>query len=174
MTHSPPQQPKFGVGMWIAAWGILIVLLVLYFQEYLAERNNPNRTPASEITAAGQRIVRLEPNRGHHYVVTGKVNGQSVQLLLDTGATDVVVPEPIAARLDLEHGPGFWAQTANGRTRVYTTEIPELSIGPIRLHNVRASISPTFESDTILLGMSALRQLDFSQEGGELILRQRI
>lgn len=173
MTDAPPQQKTFGIGMWIGAWAILIVLLVLYFQEQLAERSNPNRQPQGEVTTSGERIVRLQPNRGHHYIVTGNINGQRIPLLLDTGATDVVVPEPIAERLQLERGPGSWAQTASGRTRVYTTEIPELAIGPILLHNVRASISPAFESNTILLGMSALRQLDFSQEGGELILRQR-
>jgi aspartyl protease family protein len=45
-------------------------------------------------------------------------------------------------------------------------------LGAIGLVNVNAGIVPGMDGEEILLGMSALRQLDFSQRGGELILRQ--
>ena len=57
MTDTPPQQKKFGIGMWIAAWGILLLLLVFWFQEQLTDRYNPNRQPETEITASGARVA---------------------------------------------------------------------------------------------------------------------
>jgi aspartyl protease family protein len=55
---------------------------------------------------------------------------------------------------------------------VYGTEVSRLRIGNIELQDVRASITPSMAGDTILLGMSALQQVEFSQRGSTLTLRQ--
>jgi aspartyl protease family protein len=47
-----------------------------------------------------------------------------------------------------------------------------LSLGNIFLYNVAAHINPAMKSDQILLGMSALKQVDFYQTGKQLILRE--
>ena len=62
--------------------------------------------------------------------------------------------------------------TANGTTHAYRTEISQLTIGSITLHQIQASITPGLTGDEILLGMSVLKQLDFEQRGNELTLRQ--
>ena len=92
--------------------------------------------------------------------------------LLDTGATDVVVPEDLATKLQLQKGPSHLASTANGRIRVYSTTIEHLQLGSIELRNVRASINPGMNGQGVLLGMSALSAVDFRQQNGQLILRQ--
>ena len=51
------------------------------------------------------------------------------------------------------------------------TEINKLSIGQITLYNVDANINPGMQSGHVLLGMSALKQLEFTQRGNTLILR---
>jgi aspartyl protease family protein len=63
-------------------------------------------------------------------------------------------------------------QTANGRVKVYSTVLEQLSIGNIFLYNVAANINPAMKSNEILLGMSALKRVDFSQTGKQLILRE--
>jgi len=63
-------------------------------------------------------------------------------------------------------------QTANGMVTVYKTEIEQLSIGNIFLYNVAAHINPAMKSDAILLGMSALKKVEFSQKGKLLTLRE--
>ncbi len=93
--------------------------------------------------------------------------------MLDTGATIVDIPENIASGLSLERGPRFQVMTANGVISVYSTILDEVQLGGIRLTGVKASINPSSREDEILLGMSFLRQLDFSQQGGRLTLRQR-
>ena len=47
-----------------------------------------------------------------------------------------------------------------------------LQLGDILLHDVEAGIVPGMAGEEVLLGMSALRQLDFRSQGGDLLLRQ--
>jgi aspartyl protease family protein len=94
-----------------------------------------------------------------------------VVFLLDTGATNVSVPLHLANSLNLVGGVTYPVQTANGIVQVTQTTIAQLSIGDIQLYNVQANINPADQSDEILLGMSALRQLEFTQKGEWLILR---
>jgi aspartyl protease family protein len=62
--------------------------------------------------------------------------------------------------------------TANGQVTVIKTLIKELRIGSIVLYDVAANINPGMKSDEILLGMSALKRVEFSQRGKELTLRE--
>jgi aspartyl protease family protein len=62
--------------------------------------------------------------------------------------------------------------TANGTIPVYLTTLDRIQIGKIVLYDVRASINPYMDEDEILLGMSFLRHLEFSQRDDQLILRQ--
>jgi aspartyl protease family protein len=63
--------------------------------------------------------------------------------------------------------------TANGSITVYPTKLQQLSIGNIYLYDVSAHINPSMQSDQILLGMSALKRVEFSQIGKQLILREQ-
>jgi aspartyl protease family protein len=65
------------------------------------------------------------------------------------------------------------AATANGPTTAYSTIIDSVRIGELEETRVVASILPDMPHDEILLGMSFLKRLDFSQRGDTLILTQR-
>jgi aspartyl protease family protein len=163
-------QNKMGKGMLIVAWIIGLGLLTLVFDDQLAKQFNPNADPIS-LSSQGVQEVRLKQNRAGHYVSGGAINGQPVVFLLDTGATHVSVPMHLAEQLHLQKGRLSWVQTANGRVQVAQTSIQQLSIGDIQLNNVRANLNPGFKDNEILLGMSALKQLEFTQKGEWLILR---
>jgi len=45
-------------------------------------------------------------------------------------------------------------------------------MGSIKLVNVRASINPYVTGDDVLLGMSFLKYLEFTQKGTQLTIRQ--
>jgi aspartyl protease family protein len=122
------------------------------------------------VLLSGIREVVLEQNRKGHYVAGGKVNGVPVTFLLDTGATDVAVPESIALQAGLERGNASFAATANGIVTVYSTRINELVLGNIVLKDINASITTSMVGNTILLGMSALKQIEFTQRGTTLTL----
>ena len=90
---------------------------------------------------------------------------------MDTGATDVAVPAHLANRLQLKAGREGLASTAKGVVRVAESTINTLRIGDIVVRNVKANLNPGMQDDHILLGMSVLRQLEFTQRGDWLILR---
>jgi len=160
-----------GTGMIAAAFVIGLILLTLFFSNVEENRRNPNRSPESRIYQQAVEVA-LEPNRQGHYVVTGTINQEPVEFLLDTGASDVVVPQAIADRLGLKRGYPGRALTANGYVTVYQTRIEQLAIGDIVLSNVKASINPAMDPPAVLLGMSALKQVEFIQKGESLTLRQ--
>lgn len=156
----------------ILAWVAGLSLAVMWFSGVEERRLNPNQQPESVTTDSGVE-VRLESNPQGHYLMTGAINGREVTFLLDTGATFVAIPANVADSIGLPRGRRITVNTANGSADSFTTRIDTLQLGAIRLHDVNAGIVPGMGGQEILLGMSALRQLDFSQRGGELILRQQ-
>ena len=154
------------------AWVIALGLLSLYFNDLLEDRENPNRRVASRATASGGVEVALERNAAGHYVVSGRINGHPVTFLIDTGASDVAVPARLAEQIGLKKGPPVLYQTARGLSTGYLSTIDRLEIGDIVLTRVPASISPEYDADQVLLGMSVLKRLEFVQQGNRLVLRQ--
>ncbi|MGI9251506.1 MAG: retropepsin-like aspartic protease family protein [Pseudohongiellaceae bacterium] len=168
--HKPGQ--RLGQGMLVVSFALALIALTLFFNGWLKQQANPNSNPLSLETADGVREVVLERNRQGHYVVSGTINHIAVTFLLDTGATDVAIPAAVATAAGLEPGLAGRASTANGLVTVYATRIAELQIGNIILNNIDASITPSMSGNTILLGMSALREIEFTQRGTTLTLRQ--
>ncbi len=164
------ESQKIGRAMMYLAWLAVLALLSFGFNHWLDKREANRYQPFSQ--RDGELIkVEIRANRQGHYLSQGSVNGQTVRFLLDTGATLVAVPEALARKLGMRKGQAGYAHTANGRSRVYLSKIDRLDIGDISLRNVAASISTGMEGDEILLGMSALGQLEFSQQGKTLSLR---
>ena len=159
-----------GRGMVIAAWILLLVMLTLFFNDRLDRQKNPNQQLATTLTD-GIPEVRLQRNRFGHYVATGSINGHPVEFMLDTGATDVSIPAAIADRLGLQRGQATSYHTANGTITAWQTTAREIQLGPLTLGPVRASINPHDRTNAVLLGMSFLKQLDFSQQGNTLTLK---
>lgn len=171
MDQAPPTK-RIGTGMFILAWLVAILLLVGFFSGVLEKQENPNQKPVTREGLSGKKEVILQANRQHHYLVNGQINGQQVVFLLDTGATHVAIPAKLAKKLDLIKGQRQTVITASGRSIAYQTTINSLRIGDILLQDIHASINPDMPGEVILLGMSALRELEFTQTGDALILRQ--
>lgn len=167
------QIPKTGKIMAIIAWLLGLWLLTQFFAQQEGQQYNPNQDPVS--SQSGKSVsITLDANNKGHYLVNGHINNLPATFLLDTGATDVVIPASLADRFDLpELGQGI-GLTANGRVKVTRTTINVLSIGDITLYNVPASINPGMNKmQAVLLGMSALGRLELNQRDGELRLIQR-
>ncbi|SUZ69440.1 uncharacterized protein METZ01_LOCUS22294 [marine metagenome] len=172
----PPNQKSpgksIGKGMLIVSFFLGLMALTIFFDGVLQSQSNPNSEPKFNETDNGIREVVLQRNRQGHYVANGTINGVPVTFLLDTGATDVAIPAAIARKAGLKQGYISQAATANGIIQVYSTTLDELQLGNIRLHDIKASITPSMGGETILLGMSALKQVEFTQRGSNLTLRQ--
>ncbi len=160
------------IGLWLGllAWLSVAGLLLLVFQDQVADRFNPNRNPESVHTADTIEIT-LQPSRGGHYAMRGTINGEPVTFLLDTGATEVAIPASIADRIGLSRGAPLQVRTANGQTTAYRTQLSTVGLGDIELRDVSAQILPSYESNAVLLGMSALERLNWRRENGALTLQ---
>ncbi|MGS2717760.1 retropepsin-like aspartic protease family protein [Eionea flava] len=170
-NDTPDATQSMGKTMMILAWVVALGLLIFFFSQWEKKAYNPNQNPDSQQSPTQNQVI-LKRNRFNHYVTQGKINGEEVTFLLDTGATDVVIPEVIARRLGLTKGAEQRASTANGIITVYNTRLDQLTIGHIVLRDVNASINPAMSNDSILLGMSALKKVEFTQRGDTLTLRQ--
>ena len=161
-----PHRP-LGRGMALVASLLVLGLFYLYFESSLEARNNPNRQLQ---VAPGSELV-LKRSRNGHYVFPGTINGRPVTFLLDTGATLVSVPAHLAGELGLEAGAHQQSITANGTVATRATWVNALAFGPFDLRGVPASLNPGMADDQVLLGMSVLKHLEFTQRGDTLILR---
>lgn len=170
---SQPAGRRAGRVLMIVAWAAALFLATRYFGQWEERQLNPNTQVQSE-HGADFIEVRLLGNGSGHFVADGSINGHTVRFMLDTGATDVAIPEHVARDLGLERGAPVMLSTANGRTEGYRTRLDELKLGDISLRNLRALVVPGLDGEQVLLGMSALKQLEFTQRGGTLLLRQNL
>jgi aspartyl protease family protein len=175
MEHESEQRTTvsaLGKGMIIGAWVVFLLLLTLFFNGWLDRQHNPNRTVQGQVSTEGVREVRLVRNRSGHYVVSGSINRQSVEFLVDTGATTVAVPATVARKLDLVARAPVATSTANGVVTAYKSVLDHVQLGSIVLRDVRGVIMPQMGGNSVLLGMSFLRDLEMVQRGNVLVLRQ--
>jgi aspartyl protease family protein len=167
------QHPHHNIKLviWIGFWALVLLVGTLSFQRFLDKERNPNTMPATNYKD-GIREVVLQRNRYGHYNLTGYINNTEVEFLVDTGATDISVPLHLADKIGLKHLYELQFDTANGPAKGYGTRIDRVRIGQIELHDLDASINPNVDDDTVLLGMSFLKKIEFTQKGDTLILRQ--
>ncbi|MEX6501475.1 retropepsin-like aspartic protease family protein [Pseudomonas zhanjiangensis] len=169
---SPPVPGRrAGRVMLVLAWGAGLLLATRFFGDWEDNQRNPNRSPES-VHGSDFVEVQLASSRQGHYLAGGQINGAPVTFLLDTGATQVAVPVELARRLGLQPGAPILISTANGQATAHRTRLGSLKLGDIVLRDVDALIAPGMTGEEVLLGMSALKQLEFTQRAGTLVLRQ--
>jgi len=163
---------RIGKAMLLAAWVVGLAILVLYFQGLVEDRENPNRDPAATRDASGRAQVVLLRNRAGHYVASGRIDGEQVVFLVDTGATDVALPLDLARRLGLSLGMPQVSRTASGDVTSWPTRLDSVDLGGLTARGVRASVLPTMPGEEVLLGMSFLKHFELIQRDGTLTIRE--
>jgi len=153
--------------LWLAALGLLGGLYLFF--SLLESGGGPGTV--SSVDSNGAVMVVIEQDRNGHYETDGQINGQPVTFLVDTGATDVALPESTARALGLNFGPRVTVMTAAGPAKAWVTRLDEVAVGGIRRKNVRASIT-SGEFDGVLLGMSFLKHYSLQQQDGKLVIRE--
>lgn len=155
--------------MFIALFWLAVLSVAGWFAWQNEQKRLQTRIPiALEGTQTG---IEIQASRYNHFVVEGTVNGFPVTFLVDTGATNVSIPESVAQKAGLVGGIWTPVTTANGTINVQATIIEELKIGPLVLNSVRASINPQDTDEIALLGMSFLSYFELIQRDGTLEIR---
>ena len=119
--------------------------------------------------------IALNADRNGHFLADAVVDGRTLRMMVDTGATACSFTEEAAARLGISVAARDFTRpvmTANGLIRVAPVRIGLIRIGPVAVRDVEAVIVPGGRLGTNLLGMSFLKRVrDFSIAGGTMTLR---
>jgi len=164
------EQHSIGRYMIIGMWVVGLALATLLLNNWLEKQRNPNNAVVTSL-AGDKRQITLQRGRHGHYLLTGQINGYSVDFLIDTGATSVSIPADFAERIGLHRGTPIKISTANGISTAYKTRIDSLQMGELEVRNATAHINPGL-SDEVLLGMSVLKHYELVQRGETLIIRE--
>lgn len=162
---------RIGILMIVAGWLLLAGLIWWVMSGALERRLDPNADLAV-VTGPRAEIV-LQRGRDGHYRAPGRINGQPVDFLVDTGATQVAIPEDLARRIGLRAGRPFQARTANGVAIAYATRLDSVFLGGLEARDVAGSIIANPGGDEVLLGMSFLSRYEIGIRDGEMRLRAR-
>ena len=115
-------------------------------------------------------------SNGGLYAVTGAINDQLADFVVDTGASYVTMSPQQAQLLHLDYSSArkVMMNTANGKATAHVFTIKSVRIGGIELHDVEGAVMSDLSSSKILLGMSFLNQVDMKHGPGLMVLKQRI
>lgn len=139
-------------------------------RQTIAMGEHVNRSPS----AGGQQSVTLQADGQGHYMVNGQINGGSVRMLLDTGATMIALPASEATRLGIDYKKGTpgYVNTANGIAPTYRVKLNTVRVGDIEINQVDAMVQEQ-GLPIILLGMSFLNRTEMRREGVQMVLTKR-
>ena len=130
--------------------------------------------PATEVLLG--RKVRISADPRGHFNADFKLNGRSIDAMVDTGATLVAINLSTARRIGIQLTPAdfkYEVNTANGKTRAASATIERLQIGRILVENVDAVVLDDKALDGTLIGVSFLNRLaKYQVENGALLLVQ--
>lgn len=167
----------------LAIWALIVLALVAGYQyryelQDIASRVTAGLVPASPISitdADGGVTVMLEKLPNGHFEVDALVNGGSVRMMVDTGATTTVLTLRDAERAGIDTSALSFqvpVSTANGRAMAARIVLDEIGIGAITRSRVPALVASETMLDQSLLGMNFLGTLSgYDIRGDRLILR---
>lgn len=123
---------------------------------------------------SGRSSVTLKADSQGHYMVQGQINGGSVRMLLDTGATMIALPASDATRLGIDYKRGrvAYMNTANGVAPAYLVKLNTVKVGDIEINQIDAVVQEQ-GLPFILLGMSFLNRTEMRREGDQMVLTKR-
>ena len=127
-----------------------------------------------ERPASPPRAVQIPRGQGGEFALRAQINGVAAPMVIDTGATSVVLTYETAkaAGLPLELlDYDVDVETASGHTRAARLTLDRLAIGKLIERSVPALVVPHGQMKTNLLGMSFLDRLEsFEVRADRLVL----
>ncbi|MEO1695623.1 MAG: TIGR02281 family clan AA aspartic protease [Pseudomonadota bacterium] len=164
--------------IWIG-FGLLLILGYSYRDDLrpLYDRVAGELAPAgTNLTVAGtergERAVRVRKRVDGHFAVQTKVNGRTLTMLVDTGASTVVLTSDDAERVGLDVNQLAFAipiSTANGTGFAARVRLNSLAIGGIQQGPLTALVAKPGALSESLLGMNFLQRLRSYQVQGDFL-----
>ncbi|NEW89955.1 MULTISPECIES: TIGR02281 family clan AA aspartic protease [Rhodopseudomonas] len=124
----------------------------------------------------GRRNLSIARDPRGHFRTDGRIDGQRLTFMVDTGASAVALNESSAARFGLRPSRGDYTtqvSTANGQVKAARARIAMLDIGGLIVRDVDALVLPDEALSENLLGLSYLSRLKrFAYADGRMVLEQ--
>ena len=151
-------------------------MLGLPTPQEVAEARRPVRAAPAAKPVNRDSVVEIEAERNGHFNTEADINGRSIPVMIDTGATMVVLSYEDAERAGLLLTDKDFTRsvsTANGVARVAPVTLDRVSIGNITVRDVPAAVAESGRLRTSLLGMTFLSRLSrFDMRSGRLVLQE--
>lgn len=166
----------------MVSWAaVMIVLVTIYAYRFelsvVADRVIGELTPqGSQINVTGVygtgQAVRIKRGWTGHFVANARIMDKGVDMIVDTGASTVVLRHEDAKRLGINMRALRYTvpvQTANGSSYAARIELDSISIGKVGMAGVEALVAKPGSLHQSLLGMSFLSRLRSYEFAGEYL-----
>ena len=124
----------------------------------------------------GLRSLNIRSDARGHFQTEGRIDGQRIAFLVDTGASVVALNETSAAKFGLRPSRGDYnatVTTANGTIKAARTRLAMVDIGGLVVRDVDALVLPDAALSVNLLGLSFLSKLKrYEYANGKMVLEQ--
>jgi aspartyl protease family protein len=166
----------------LAIWVGVILVLVAGFQYRYELQDVAYRvtaglipgSPLSSVDGSGRNVVTLQKLDNGHFGVRADVNGASVSMIVDTGATRTVLTSPDASRAGIDTAKlnyNIPVMTANGLAQAASVTADELSVGAIKRRHMAVLVAAPGSLGQSLLGMNFINSLSgFDMRGDRMTL----
>lgn len=127
------------------------------------------------IAARTEASVTISKDLQGMYRISGQINGRSVSMLVDTGASQIALSAQKARALGVEYvgQPQQLVNTASGMTSAYQVSLTKVKVGEIELQHVEALVIEGDYPQEVLLGMSFLKRVEMQDDGQLMVLTQK-
>jgi aspartyl protease family protein len=154
------------------------------FMAQMADKMSPASATSAPRTAiavaaapqSGGRSLSIPRDGRGHFQTDGRIDGQRIGFMVDTGASVVALNETSAARFGLRPSRGEYnatVTTANGTIKAARARIAMLDVGGLVVRDVDAMVLPDEALSENLLGLSFLSRLKrFEYANGQMVLEQ--
>jgi aspartyl protease family protein len=132
----------------------------------------PGTAMTVEESSNGVTEVRIRRRLDGHFNATVDVNGKPISMIVDTGASSIVLTPRDARKVGIDTGTLSYAipvLTANGRTMAARVRLDTVAIGPLDRTKVEALVARPGALTQSLLGMSFLSRLRSYEFSGDFL-----
>ncbi len=160
--------------------GIALALVTVYAYRFelqaVATRVTGELVPGVVLTSSDGNAVTVNRGRSGHFIAKAEISGVPVDMLVDTGASTVVLSYADAENIGIDVNSlnfSVPADTANGSAFFSRIVLDKVTVGGIELNNVRAAIAQPDKLQQSVLGNSFLNRLSsYEFRGSKLVLRR--
>jgi len=142
----------------------------------LASAASRNAAPVETVGQSSSRSLNIPRDSRGHFQTEGRIDGQRIDFMVDTGASVIALNETSAARFGLRPSRGDYnatVTTANGTIKAARTRLAMVDIGGLVVRDVEAMVLPDEALSENLLGLSFLSKLRrFEYANGKMVLEQ--